>query len=299
MKQKALVFTLLFSMFFHPLNAELLNSGMAFLQIPSSAQSAATMTVFSQSGQSPLAIFENPVGIGNTQTTFALSHHFWFSDINMDALAFSIPFKKSFMGFGLNYVRIPGVEIRETPTDEPLANVEPQYLAAAAAYTWSPIPKVTIGFTGKYLYEHLYTYTDNGFALDIAARWNAPSMLDVSFILQNIGYLRSDNDENKLPATLTIGIVRPEIFEGNNLNGAIGLNLGSSLVSGEAFAQAGAELDYRDLLSIRGGFAHTGSENRQSIGFGIHLERFTFDYAYLFMPEGLNNPHILTISYQP
>ncbi|MBU0712936.1 PorV/PorQ family protein [bacterium] len=299
MKQKSLVFTLLFSMFFYPINAELLNSGMSFLQIPSSAQSAATMTVFSQSSQSPLAIFENPVGIGNTQTTFALSHHFWFSDINIDVLAFSMPFRKFSVGFGLNYVRIPGVEIRETPTDEPLANVEPQYLAAAAAYTWSPLPKVTIGITGKFLYEHLYTYTDNGVAFDVAARWNAPSMLDISFRLQNIGYLHSGIDENRLPGTLTIGIVRPEIFEGNNLNGAIGLNLGSNMVSGEAFAQVGAELDYRDILSVRSGFAHIGSENRESIGFGIHLDRFTFDYAYLFMPEGFNNPHILTISYRP
>ena len=299
MKQNTLIVTIFIFIFFHNTDAELLNSGMSFLQIPSSAQSAATMTVFSQSGQSPLAIFENPVGIGNTETTFSLSHHFWFADINMDALAFSIPFKKSHVGFGVNYVRIPGVEIRETPTDKPLVNVEPQYLAAAAAYTWSPIQRVTIGITGKYFYEHLYTYTDNGVAIDFAARWNAPSMLDISFILQNIGLLKSDSNQNSLPATLTIGIVRPELFEGNNLNGAIGLNLGSNMISGESFAQVGAELDYWNLLSIRSGFALIGSENRKSIGFGIHLDRFTFDYAYLFMPEGLNNPHILTISYQP
>jgi len=299
MKQNTLIVTLFIFMFFHHTDAELLNSGMSFLQIPSSAQSAATMTVFSQSGRSPLAIFENPVGIGNTETAFSLSHHFWFSDINMDALAFSIPFNKSHIGFGVKYVRVPGVEIRETPTDEPLANVEPQYLAAAAAYTWSPIQKITVGITGKYLYEHLYTYTDNGVAIDIAARWNAPSMLDISFMLQNIGLLQSSSDQNSLPTTLTIGIVRPELFEGNNLNGAIGLNLGSNMISGESFAQVGAVLDYRDLLSIRGGFAHIGSENRESIGFGIHMDRFTFDYAYLFMPEGLNNPQILTISYQP
>jgi len=286
-------------MLIHTLNAELLNSGMSFLQIPSSAKSAATMTVFSQSSQSPLAIFENPVGIVNTETTFSLSHHFWFSDINIDALAFSIPLSKSFVAFGLNYVRIPGVEIRETPTDEPLASVEPQYMSVAAAYAWSPLPKVTVGITGKFLYEHLYTYTDNGFALDIGARWNAPSMLDVSFMLRNIGYLQSDEEENGLPATLNIGIVRPEIFEGNNLNGTIGLNLGSNMISGEAFAQAGAELEYRDILSVRGGFTHIGAENRESIGFGVHLDRFIFDYAYLFMPEGLDNPHILTISYQP
>lgn len=299
MKKNTLIFSLLILIALLPINAELLNSGMAFLQIPSSAQSAATMTVFSQSSKTPLAIFENPIGIKNRATTFSLSHHFWFSDIQMEALAFSVPLKKSVIGFGLNYVRIPGVEIRETPTDEALASVEPQYLAAAAAYTWSPVQKLTFGITAKYLYEHLYTYTDRGFAFDLAARWKAPSMLDISFLLQNIGSLQSGNSDNRLPATFNIGIVRPELFEGNDLNAAIGLNLGSKLISEEAFAEAGAEIGYRDLLTVRGGFAHIGSINRKSLGFGIQFERFTFDYAYLFMPEGLNNPHILTISYRP
>ena len=297
MKKIYLFFSIIycFNMF---VRAELINSGQTFLQVPTSAQTAATMTVFSQSAQQPLTIFENPVGIRTTTTHFALAHHFWFSDVSIDAFAFALPLRKSSIGFGLNYVRIPGVEIRDYPTDEPLSNVEPQYIAAAAAYVWSPKPSLALGITTKYLFEHLYTYTDHGLALDIAARLQLPTVLDLSVQLSNIGTLQTSNEENALPATLTIGIVRPQLFEGNGLNAAVGLNLGSNLVSEKTFAEAGAEINYRELLYLRGGFAHIGSTNKESLGFGININRFGFDYAYLFMPEGLGNPQIVTIDYR-
>lgn len=298
MKYKILTISILLSATMI-VQAELTNSGMSFLQISSSAASAASVSVFSPSARSPLAIFENPVGIMAESVTFAFSHHFWFADISMDALAFSIPIKKSSLGFGLNYVRIPGVEIRETPSAEPLAAVEPQYIAAAVAYSWSPLTNILIGATGKYLHEHLYTYSDYGMAFDFAVRWDAPSMLDMSIALKNVGRLHAEKDTNVLPAMLTIGVVRPELFEGENLNARIGLDLGTHLVSSESLASAGIELDFRNMLMLRGGFTHIGSINRQSLGFGIKRERFCIDYAYLFMPSGLNNPHILTISYQP
>lgn len=299
MKRKFSVLSsfLVFSVFLA--KAELANSGMSFLQISSSAASASSANVFAQSAQSPLAIFENPVGIRNENVTFALSHHFWFSNISLDALAFSIPLQKSTLGFGLNYVRIPGVEIRETPSSEPLAEVEPQYMAAAVGYTFSPVTNLLFGVTGKYLHEHLYTYTDYGFAFDFAVHWDAPSMLDVSVMVKNIGMLHSDTEVNNLPSTLTIGVIRPELFEGQNLNAGVGVNFGSNLNSQEAFVAAGLDLNFRNLLCLRGGFIHVGAINRKSLGFGLNIERFKIDYAYLFMPEGLHNPHILTISYRP
>jgi hypothetical protein len=280
-------------------SATLQNGGMTFLQLPTSAQSAATMRVFAASNHSPLAIFENPVGIKTTKTMLALSHHFWFSDISIDALAISVPIGKSAVGLGINHVRIPGVEIRDNPTTEPLASVEPQYLAIATAYAFSPLPKVEIGATAKLLYEHLYTFSDRGIAVDLAGHWKAPSMIDIALTIQNIGYLESGVNANQLPSSIVIGIVRPELFEGDNLNGSIGLNLRSNLASDEATAQVGAALSYQKLLTVRGGFEQVGSVNRKSVGFGIHLDRISFDYAYLIMPEGLGNPHFLTISFQP
>lgn len=282
---------------FQSANGEFISTGMSFLKLPSSGRSAATMTVFSQLGNSPLSIFENPVGITTDQTMVSLSHHIWIADVSIDALAISVPLKRSSLGIGLNYVRIPGVEIRDLPGDEPVAKVEPQYIAVAAGYRWSPGKRLQVGGTVKYLYEHLYTYTGKGLAFDIAGRRQFPGLLDLTINLQNVGF--SDGNNSPLPTTLTIGLVRPEIFANDIFNGAFGINLGSSLTTGDFKTQTGVQVSYRNLLILRGGFERVGSVNRESLGFGIRLDRFSIDYAFLFMPEGFNHPHLITLSYLP
>ena len=294
-KIKNICFGLL--LLFQSASGEFLSSGMSFLKLPSSGQSAATMTVFSQLGNAPLSIFENPVGITTSQTMVSLSHHIWIADVSIDALAISVPLKRSSLGIGLNYVRIPGIEIRDLPVDEPAAKIEPQYIAVAAGYSWSPGKLLQVGGSVKYLYEHLYTYTGKGLAFDIAGRRQFPGLLDLTITLQNVGF--SNGDNSPLPTALTIGIVRPEIFANDTFNSAFGINLGSSLATGDFRAQTGIQVSYRNSLILRGGFERVGSVNRESLGFGIRLNQFSIDYAFLFMPEGFNHPHLITLSYLP
>lgn len=279
--------------------AELEQTGLAFLKLPYSAQTAATVSVFTQKGNSPLSLFENPIGIRSEQTMLSFSHHFWFADVKANALAVSFPVKTASFGFGMTYVQIPEVEIRNTPSDEPDAQVEPQYLSCAAGYHRCILKKLDAGITIKYLYEHLYTYTSNGLAIDLAARWHAPSLLDLTLILQNIGMLEANPNENRLPTTLTIGIVRPELFVGNSFNGSLGLNLSTNLISGTTKAQIGTEICYQSVLTLRGGFEQTEYVNRGAVGFGLRIGKFILDYAFLFMPEGFNSPQVITLSYTP
>jgi hypothetical protein len=281
------------------IQAQLEQTGMAFLKLPYSARTAATESVFAQQGDSPLSLFENPIGIRSEQTMLSFSHHFWFANVSADALAISVPVKTANIGFGMNYVRIPGVEVRDTPSDEPDAQVEPQYLSCAAGYHQNILKKLDAGITIKYLYEHLYTYSSYGVAADLAARWQAPSQLDLSLALQNIGMLEADRNNNRLPTTLTIGIVRPELFVGSAFNSSLGLNLGTNLISGSTKAQIGAEIRYQNVLTLRGGFEQTKDVNRGAVGFGLRVGKLTLDYAFLFMPEGFNPPHIITLTYTP
>jgi len=297
--KKTVYGTLLLFLGIHLIQAELEQTGMAFLKLPYSAQTAATASVFAQKGDSPLSLFENPIGIRSEQTMLSFSHHFWFADVKANALAVSFPVKTASFGFGMTYIQIPAVEIRDTPSDEPAAQVEPQYLSCAAGYHQNILKKLDAGITIKYLYEHLYTYTSYGLAVDLAGRWRAPSLLDLTLVLQNIGTLSADPSENRLPTTLTIGIVRPELFVGSSFNGSLGLNLGTNLISGSTKAQIGAEVCYQNALSLRGGFEQTANVNRGAIGFGLRASKFSLDYAFLFMPEGFNSPHIITLTYIP
>lgn len=274
--------------------------GSAQLKIPGAAQSASTMSVFSAVHPSPLMIQENPLGIATPAPQIAFSHSFWIADIQSNSLAFSYPFRKSAFGVGINYLRIPAVEVRDLPSEEPLAEVEPQFITAALAATHELIKGIRLGTTLKYLHEHIYTYSGNGMALDAGVLWNAPGNLDLCVQLRNLGSVKSIGDQkSSLPTLFSVGIIRPHIFVDESFDAAIGLNLQSVLSDGSTRGQVGAMITYRNLLKARAGLEQVGAITRKALGAGINFGRITVDYALLFMSEGFAHPHLFTISLNP
>jgi len=270
---------------------------LAFIKMPISAQSAAGMGVFTQMSGSPIAIFENPAGIQNLSPKICLSHGFWFSDISSDAFAFSIPVRQRTFAAGFNFVRIPGIQIRETPTEDPLNEIEAQYLTVGAGYSQQIRKRLTIGASVKYLYENLYTETGHGYAFDFSGRWLAPSSLDVSILIQNLGKMNKlDNESTTLPRLLKIGIVRPDIFIEDPFRVSVGLSLETNLDTKESGARVGTEICIKNLLSLHAGYQQIGSLNRKSVGFSIQAKRFELDYALLFYSKDIDNPSIFSLS---
>jgi hypothetical protein len=275
-------------------------SGMAFLKMPSSARLAGAMGVFDQVSATPHSLFENPIGIQSSAPFFAFSHNLWFADVTGDFVALSAPINGGTLASGLKIVRIPGIEVRETPSEVPLNTIEAQYLSIAVAYSYSVFSRLTIGGSVKYLHELLYTATGSGVAFDIGTRWRAPGSLYLSLLLKNIGYTEPLRDKRtELPTTFEIGIVRPEVFVESPLDVAFGIKLGYKVNTSESYAGVGAEAKVMDILYARGGYERVGTLNRYSLGFGLKIKRVQIDYAFLIMPEGLNYPHLFSLTYTP
>lgn len=282
------------------LQAEAGESGLEFLRVPVSARAAATMSVFAQVSNSPFAIFDNPVGILSENTKVGFSHNFWFADVTGDALAATIPLKKGNLGFGLNFVKIPGIAIRDNPSDEALGETEAQYLNAAIAYTYPVFRQLSIACTAKYLYEHLYTSNAGGVAFDIATHWRIPSGMDLSLSLNNLGQMQTLKEQaTTLPTLFRIGIVRPEIFADSPVNFTLGVNLIANVVTEKTAFQVGGEMAFTDLIKIRSGYERVGTINRTSLGAGLNVGRFEIDYAFIFMSDGLGYPNLISLSYRP
>lgn len=282
------------------LRGETGESGLSFLRIPVSARAASTMSVFSQISGSPFAVFDNPVGLLNENPKVGFSHNFWFADVAGDALAGTIPLKKGNLGFGLNFVKIPGIEIRDIPSDESLGEIEVQYMQAAVGYAYPIFRKLSIGCTVKYLYEHLYASNAGGVAFDIAGHWQIPSGMDLSLSLNNLGQMQILKDQaTTLPTLFKIGIVRPEIFADSPVNVTLGLNLIANVVTEKTYFQVGGEMAFTDLIKIRSGYERVGTINRTSLGAGLNFGRFEIDYAFIFMPDGLGYPNLISLSFRP
>jgi len=274
-------------------------TGLAFIKMPVSARSAAGMGVFTQMSASPIAVFENPVGIQNPDPTLSLSHGFWFSDVTSDAFAFSIPIRRGTFATGFDFVRIPGIQIRETPTEEPLNEIEAQFLTIGAGYSQQIRKRLTVGASVKYLYENLYTESGHGYAFDFSGRWLAPSSLDVSILVQNLGKMdKLDNEPTTLPRLLKIGIVRPDIFIEDPFRVSVGVSLETNLDTKESGARIGTEICIKNILSLHAGYQQVGSLNRKSVGFSVQTKRFELDYALLFYSKDLDNPSIFSFMWK-
>lgn len=275
-------------------------TGFAFLRLPAAAQGAATMSVFSQVNASSSSLFENPAGLHGSGLQVALSHILWFSDVRSEVLTVSYPIGKWNIGAGANLISIPGIEIRTRPTSEPDGTTEGQYLTTALGASYRPFKKLTLGFSGKYFQEHLYTTQTTGWAFDVGGRWLAPSDLDLSFLISNIGIGRDLNaQEGPLPTTLKIGIIRPEIFTEGPVNVSVGLNLVALIPTQRTYMQAGIEMHFTDYVKLRAGFERVGVINRTALGLGIRWGMVGLDYAFLFMPEGLGYPQLFTLNFYP
>jgi|GEM_PF-481495 len=275
-------------------------TGFAFLKMPVAARGAATMTVFSQISTSPFSVFENPAGLNSTGLQVGVSHILWFNEVKSHAIAASFPVGKCNLGTGINLVRIPGIEIREKPTAEPDGITEAQYLNSTVGISYSPFKTLTLGIAGKFIYEHLYTNSATGYAFDISGRWLAPSSLDISFLISNLGRAQElESERSELPTTLKIGIIRPEIFTEGPVNVSVGLNLVSIIPTQQTYIQAGMEMRITDYTALRGGFERVGVINRTALGFGLRFGQFGLDYTFIFMPEGLGYPHLFTFNLYP
>lgn len=297
MKKIIVLLSLVFTI--NPLFSGSGQAGMAFLSLPSSASSGAVMNVFTSSRQTPATIFNSPLGIGSDKARISFSHNMWFSDVSSEVLALSFPTKYGNVGVGGNFVRIPGIEVRFKPTDQPEQEIEGQYFSGNLTYNKEIIKSVKIGGTLKYLYEYGYNESAHGIAADMGIIWNSPADLNISLLLKNVGEMQNlYQNATKLPTIIQIGAMRPEILNEGPLSLAIGCNLKMNTQSEENGAQFGTEASLFEIFNLRAGYEQFGDVSKKAFGAGINYNKITIDYALLIMDNGLGNPKLLSVGYQ-
>jgi len=274
-------------------------AGLANLKMPATARSAASMTVFSYTGAGIAGMWDHPTGIEVTDAQAQVSHNRWFADMVSEVVALGLPLSKGSLAISLSHTRIPDIEVREKPSDEPLGTVSAQYYSLGAGYALTFWERLHIGTVLKLLGESLYTENAHGVALDLAAWFKIPGQMDVAVSVQNLGRMTELAAEaTRLPVLFDVRVVRPEVFVGGPLSVGLGIDLGSNITTGETRARIGTELRVRELFFMRGGYERAGSQYRSAFGIGLQYERWSIDYAMIFMTTGLDYPRLVTLGYR-
>ncbi|RKY49281.1 MAG: hypothetical protein DRP88_00040 [Candidatus Neomarinimicrobiota bacterium] len=276
------------------------NYGMAYLVIPASAPSIASLSVFSQVAGDPGALFDNPAGTFSKELKLSFTHFFWFADVSGDNIVLSFPWKNRTVGFGVYNFRIPGIETRKLPTDEPDGIVESSYLNVTAGFSQVILRRILFGFSLKYLNEVLYDDISKGISADVGLRTDIPGDMILGLLLKNPFFYSKGKFSNAyLPRMIKVGIIRPELFVGSPFIISFGLNLISELNTEISGFQIGLKAVVFDRLQINTGFERIGEKTKKALGFGFSLEKVEVFYSLLFLPEGLGNPKILSININP
>ncbi|MEJ5306184.1 MAG: PorV/PorQ family protein [Ignavibacteria bacterium] len=310
-------------------NPNLGTSGAQFLQIPIGARNAALGSAVVGLTDDASAVFWNPAGIANVQSTsfhFTFFNWFKFFDVNAFAVA------KNFGDFGIlgASIIVLNMEKMEITTElEPNGTgrfFDAQDMAIGLTYARNLTDRFRFGLTMKYIYQRIWNETSNGIAFDIGTQYTldfqnltiAMSMtnfgpdLNMSGPDLNVVHDRNNNfplnrltparlvtDDYPLPLHFQVGIGM-DLFKTEFFKSRIGIDASHPNDNKERI-HFGSEFTFFDMLSIRGGYKYNYDDENFTLGGGIKTVfadyKLSFDYSYSAF-KILPNVHRISLNFE-
>ncbi len=295
---KILVISILALFLIEPLYAgDASSTGMAFLKVGGDAASTAMggAAVSNSSGTS--AIYWNPAGLANNESSEAIfSHQEWLAGSINQQLGITFPGNKISFGLGAAFSGVGDIERRdERPTVEPLGYFSANSVALSLSAAKSQGNDIQIGVTFKFLYEKIFTYSANGFAVDFGIKKQLSFHdLSAAVVVKDLGGMSSLNVEStQLPARITGGI-SGDFLPYSSSTFKWSFDAGKYFDS-SAFIRFGGDLALNETLNLRAGYRkNSKNSSGYSAGFGIHRKGYRFDYAYLPFDFNFRDTHQIT-----
>ncbi len=277
-------------------------TGMAFLKLPVDARSAAMGEAATAFASDATALYWNPALLAQNQTkSLVFMHSAYLADISQEFLAFQFATGKHKLAVGLNFMNIPGIEIRGTvPTEQPAGTTEALNLAATLGYARTIQNDWQIGLSLKYLYEKYYLSDAWGWAVDFGLfkRHFFYQNLDWGLTLQNLGKMGTLQVEStRLPLILRSGVLYHLPWQWKNQPLKMTVDF-VYLISDEiTHLKSGLEVPILRSLSGRLGMIYDWEDLRLTAGFGLKYKSYQFNYAYSPFPYDLGNAHRFSLSW--
>lgn len=287
----------------------------SFLKIGVGARPIAMGGAYTAVANDISAIYWNPAGTGRMTTGEAVFHHIdWIADIKYDNAAFAVVVEE--LGtIGISFTSLNVGEIEVTTTADPEGTGE-KYTAGATlmsiSYGKNLTDKFSIGFTAKYVREHLWNMNAQSFAIDFGTLYTAPILngFHIGASMSNFGpKMMLEGRDNKilvhtgagnqniidgeyaldgydLPLLFRVGISTDAIKDDNTR-----ITLAVDAVhpnDNTEYVNSGIEYSWANIVSLRGGWKSAferGTEQGLTFGGGIQYSvspqlNFSADYAY-------------------
>lgn len=271
-------------------NGQEIGTGLPFLKNGSDARSAGMGETGTALSGDHSSFSYNPASLRSTkQRQLVLSHRVGFADVTSDHIGATLPGEQWTIGLMAVTSSVGGIEVRQRPGEaEGTFSARNAALGVGASYAIND--ELTVGVTGKLLYEKIYIDEASGYAADAGIHYKVNDEFTAGASVVNLGSmsaLRSASSE--LPSSLRFGgAYHTALTSEITILGAV--DMVKTLDDNGTHLHAGFETVYDSMLMLRGGY-QSGYETRSfSAGLGVRYEMLRLDYSVVpnsgaFMPN--------------
>ena len=283
------------------------STGFAFLKAENDARSAAMgrASVAASGAQSLVA--SNPAALSGLDGVQAsASHSALFSTIHQNSLGVAWPQWNGTLGLAIRTQSSGDIPYRAADADSPWGGVPSEspagtygvYDASLSLAYAREAHGIHWGASVAALYEKIHVHSATAFAVDAGAQWRRDG-LAVGVALRNLGRSgEMDVERVPLPWDARLGAEYGRGYGDFHARVAADVRYAPDYAE---TAHAGAEIVFRDVLALRAGYRHglyeSASDDGFSAGAGLQFGRLMVNYAYVPGPDGLDDRHVVAVSF--
>jgi hypothetical protein len=245
----------------------------------------------------------NPAHLTNIDgSLITFSHTSWFQDIALETLTLGTAGGSN--GFGLSIVGLHTDPLEGYDAfDVPQGTFRFYDLLVSATYARKVHPTLSMGATGKIVYEKIDWDSATGFALDLGLGYTAPRRLlggqvSLGLAVRDLGPRMGYFDEKfDLPLAAQAGVSYKPMGLPEDLDAVVALDYAKTRDQ-DGGLLAGVEVGFRRMVALRFGYRGTYENGDLAFGLGLGLANTLVDYAYMDMGDDLGGTHRVSVAFK-
>jgi hypothetical protein len=276
-------------------NSALANTGLQFLTFSQYPRGTALGEAFTAGYGDLTASAFNPAGLAKIdKVQLAIMHNSWFLDIYANQGGAALPAGENVFSLGLTWLTVPGIQLREGASSQPLGESDAQDVALSVG--WSRVIKgLSAGVAGKFLYEKIHVNSSTGWAADLGVQYQYKNYSLGASVLNWGPDLKFVTEDFSIPTQLRMGVAyQPE----KEFLQAQWLLLADAVKpkSFDAYLNFGIEAAFLQQYKVRLGYKSAkDNQSNFSFGAGIKYKRYIVDYAFVPFKENLGSSHQIAL----